>query len=137
MKKQYESITKYLPKFAEGDFGYEPEQPTMGDVFRFREWVNDFLADYHKLMQNYKKADLTHYPSLMPDPGSRPVETYTEVEAMATIIGAIRAERFCDGALSGAMQDGLIEGCLRVLEKADNGGSEAPEKRCFSLFRKG
>ena len=132
MKKQYSSITKYLPKFAEGDFGYEPEQPTMGDVFRFRDWVNDFLADYHKLTQHYKKADMTDYLSLMPEPGSRPVETYSEVEAMATIMGAIRAERFCDGALSGAMLDGLIEGCLRVLEKADS----EPETGRFSRFRR-
>lgn len=42
---------------------------------------------------------------------------------LAMIMCAIRAERFCDGALLSCLADGTIQRCLERLKKID----EAPE----------
>lgn len=40
---------------------------------------------------------------------------------MALITGAVRAERFCDGALLGFFKDGSIRKWLERLKELDNG----------------
>lgn len=40
---------------------------------------------------------------------------------MALIIGAIRAERFCNGALLGSFEDGSIRKWLERLKEIDGG----------------
>ena len=42
---------------------------------------------------------------------------------MALLLGAVRAERFCDGALLGFFEDGSIRRWLLRLREIDNGGS--------------
>ena len=42
---------------------------------------------------------------------------------MALLPGAVRAERFCDGALLGFLEDGSIIRWLLRLREIDNGGS--------------
>jgi len=38
---------------------------------------------------------------------------------LAIIMGAIRAERFCDGALLGFLKDGSLKACLKRLKDID------------------
>ena len=134
MHGKYASLTRYLPEFEKGDFGTVPEEPRIGDVFRFSGWVNDFLADYSALAEKYDKADLHAYSRYTPEELSPDkAEDFTEVEAMATIMACIRAERFCDGALSDSFRNGLIEGCVRALERADR---EAAAKRPFPFLHR-
>ena len=40
---------------------------------------------------------------------------------MALIVGAVRAERFCDGALLGFFKDGSIQKWLTRLKEIDGG----------------
>jgi hypothetical protein len=42
---------------------------------------------------------------------------------MALLLGAVRAERFCDGALLGFFEDGSIRRWLLRLREIDNGGN--------------
>ena len=44
---------------------------------------------------------------------------------LALILGAVRAERFCDGALMGFFKDGSIEKWLTRLLEIDGGNKNA------------
>ena len=41
---------------------------------------------------------------------------------MALLVGAVRAERFCDGALLGFLESGCVERWLRRLREIDGVG---------------
>ena len=43
---------------------------------------------------------------------------------MALLLGAVRAERFCDGALLGFFEDGSVNRWLLRLREIDDKGSE-------------
>ena len=88
--------------------------------------VHRFIDDVYAFSDNNKDFELTRYGEILERNGlewgtKSMSEAYvSSLDAqcvMALIMGAVRAERFCDGALLGFFKDGSIKKWLvRLLE---------------------
>ena len=76
--------------------------------------------DKHKELQNYSKI----LEDKSSEWGTRSMEAadVDKLDAqcvLALIVGAVRADRFCDGALLGFLEDGAISRWLERLKRID------------------
>ena len=133
----FERITAFLPRFKEDGYG----KPTGGRAgrgarknnarqphFVYSETVREFESAVFRFVEEREKMRLTDYLGILGDAGIRPdtdllnasdVSEYDGQTVMALIVGSIRAERFCEGALLGAFESGLIQKWLERLIEID------------------
>lgn len=106
----YESITKYLEELSSVNIG------------TFLESVQDFV-DAHPELELKRYSDILEQSGLKWDMESM---TNADVSAldgktvMALVVGAYRADRFCDGALEEFFSNGSMERWFHRLKEIDN-----------------
>ena len=137
MASKFEILTKYIQQMKDDKFGDwiidrendgTPERPIHLPFVNYSEGVESFLRDVSQFMEDNKDFDLYRYREILEDNGiewdsvsmsEADVSSLNAQCVMALIMGAIRAERFCDGALLEFFQDGSILKWLERLKEID------------------
>ena len=132
---RFQSIIKYLPLLEDDTFGVwiidrendgTPEHPIQMPFVNYSEMVHRFIDDVYDFSDNNKDFELNRYGEILERNGlewgskSMSEADVSSLDAqcvMALIMGAVRAERFCDGALLGFFKDGSIRRWLERLKE--------------------
>lgn len=142
----YESLTKYLDEFTGTEFGTwiidkkndgTPEHPLEFPFVDYSIVVDQFIQDVYSFVDNHEEMGLHSYIKILEDNGiqwSWEPMVNAEVDHLdaqciiALIYGAIRAERFCDGAILAFLKDGTIVRWLERLKTLDVDGKNVAVK---------
>ena len=134
---KFKNLTKYLPLLGDDTIGTwfvdrendgSPEHPKQMPFVQYTEMAHRFLDDVYDFMENNKDFELNHYGEILNQNGiewgskSMSEADVADKDArcvMALIMGAVRAGRFCDGALLGFFRDGSIRKWLERLKEID------------------
>lgn len=134
----FESLTKHLPAIenAEG-FGNwvvdRESKGTMDDPIKmpyvnYGMTVADVEQAIYDFVDEHPEYELTHYHDILERNGlewggqamsGADVSELDGQAVMALLLGAVRAERFCDGALLGFFGDGSMRRWLLRLKEID------------------
>lgn len=134
----FESLTKHLPAIenAEG-FGNwvvdRESKGTMDDLIKmpyvnYGTTVADVEQAIYDFVDEHPEYELTHYRDILERNGlewgsqamsGADVSELDGQAVMALLLGAVRAERFCDGALLGFFGDGSMRRWLLRLKEID------------------
>lgn len=139
---KFKALTKYIGRIAEavsygewvvdGENDGTPEHPIQVPYVNYDELVDSFVTEFYQFAAGHPEYRLGDYASILENNGLkldaaslRTVDTDTLDEQciLALIMGAIRAERFCDGALLGFFKDGSILKWLKRLKALDSGNN--------------
>lgn len=133
----YESLTKYLDEFTGTEFGTwiidkkndgTPEHPLQFPFVNYSRVVDQFIDDVFSFVDKYEEVGLCSYQKDLEENGikwnAQSMETAVVDDSdakcvVALIYGAIRAERFCDGAILAFLKDGTIVRWLERLKTLD------------------
>ena len=136
---KFENLIKYLPLLEDDNIGTwiidrendgSPEHPIQMPFVNYSEMVHDFIKDVYDF-------ELTRYGEILEKNGLEwGSKSMSEADVssldgqciMALIMGAVRAERFCDGALLGFFKDGSIKKWLERLKKIDTNNMSEEKK---------
>lgn len=132
---KFAELTKYLPLLENDNIGSwiidrendgTPEHPIQMPFVNYSEMVHRFIDDVYAFSDNNKDFELTRYGEILERNGlewgtkSMSEADVSSLDAqcvMALIMGAVRAERFCDGALLDFFKDGSIRRWLERLKE--------------------
>ena len=144
--KKFENLIKYLPLLEDDNIGTwiidrendgSPEHPIQMPFVNYSEMVHDFIKDVYDFEEKNKDFELTRYGEILKKNGLEwGSKSMSEADVssldgqciMALIMGAVRAERFCDGALLGFFKDGSIKKWLERLKKIDTNNMSEEKK---------
>ena len=144
--KKFENLIKYLPLLEDDNFGTwiidrendgSPEHPIQMPFVNYSEMVHNFIKDVYDFEEKNKDFELTRYGEILEKNGLEwGSKSMSEADVssldgqciMALIMGAVRAERFCDGALLGFFKDGSIKKWLERLKKIDTNNMSEEKK---------
>lgn len=130
----FEQLTSYIDKIASeetsGEWygGFNHKEPSFPHVL-YSVTMHRFEDDVLKFVDVHPEMDLTHYYDVLEKNGLAWDSTIMQKAdianasgqlVMALIVGAIRAERFCDGALLGFLENGCIVKWLERLKQIDD-----------------
>ena len=142
----YESLTKYLDEFTGTEFGTwifdnkndgTPEHPAQMPFLSYSTVIMHFIEDVHSFVYEYEEIGLYNYEKVLEENGIEwGMEPMVKAEVdnldaqciIALIFGAIRAERFCDGAILAFLKDGTIVRWLERLKTLDADGKNVARK---------
>lgn len=142
----YESLTKYLDEFTGTEFGTwiidkkndgTPEHPLEFPFVNYSRVVDQFIHDVYSFADNHEEMGLHSYQKVLEENGikwnAKSMETAVvdDLDAkcvVALIYGAIRAERFCDGAILAFLKDGTFVRWLERLKTLDADGKNVAAK---------
>lgn len=134
---QFGVLTKYIPLIDTDEIGHwhidrendvTPERPKQFSFIVFSEMVNHFADDVYAIVQGYPEWELNCYGQILEQNGitwesksmrGAIVEDLDARCICALLVGAVRAERFCDGALMAFFKDGSITRWLQRLKEID------------------
>lgn len=134
---QFDALTKYIPLIDNDEIGHwqidrendgTPEHPIQLPFVRFSAMVCQFTTDVGAMVEQYPELGLTHYHEILEQNGIKwgsksmsgaIVEDLDARCVCALLVGAVRAERFCDGALMAFFKDGSITRWLQRLKEID------------------
>ncbi|WP_160674082.1 DUF6508 domain-containing protein [Clostridium sp. C8-1-8] len=129
---KFDILTKYIPMIQWDSFGEwvidkendgTLEHPIHMPFVGYSEMVNNFIKDVYNFEESNKDMELNRYGDIlkanglewdMDDMKKVDVSTLNAQCVLALIMGAVRAERFCDGALLDFFKCGCI---LKWLER--------------------
>lgn len=132
MTKKFAELTAFIPRIKDDKYGEwiidrendgTPEHPIQFPFVHYSRVVDEFVDTLYKYCEAHPEFEHTSYghtlESLGIDWDSTSMEQadVSNIDAkgvIALLIGAVRAERFCDGALLGFFEEGSI---LRWLER--------------------
>ena len=131
----FESLTKHLPAIENtegfGNWVVDRESKgTMNDPIKmpYGTTVADVEQAIYDFVDEHPEYELTHYRDILERNGlewDSQAMSGTDVSeldgraVMALLLGAVRAERFCDGALLGFFGDGSMRRWLLRLKEID------------------
>ncbi len=136
---KFDNLTKYLSQLSDDSFGTwiidrendgSPEHPIQMPFVNYSELVLNFIDDVMRVVDQEHEMQLTHYGKILESNGiewgsksmsAADVSKADVICVLALLVGAIRAERFCDGALLGFFKDGSIRKWLERLKEIDEG----------------
>ena len=136
---KFAELTKYLPLLEDDNIGTwiidrendgTPEHPIQMPFVNYSEMVHRFIDDVYDFSDNNKDFELTRYGEILERNGlewgsksmsEADVSSLDTQCVMALIMGAVRAERFFDGALFSFFKDGSIRRWLERLKELDTG----------------
>ncbi|NLJ95853.1 MAG: hypothetical protein GX321_01760 [Clostridiales bacterium] len=136
---KFDILIKYIPTFAEDSFGEwvidnendgTPERPIQMPFVGYSDMVDSFIRDVYTFEERYKDMELTRYDDILKDNGlewstksmkNADVSILNAQCVLALIMGAVRAERFCDGALLDFFKSGCILKWLERLNELSKG----------------
>ena len=139
--QKFQSLTKYIFLFSEDDYGTwvidRENDGTKGHPFQlpfvnYSKVVLRFTSDLSAFIHEHPEFALNRYSEILEKNGLKwDGESMREADVsdkdaqcvLALILGAVRAERFCDGALMGFFKDGSIEKWLKRLLEIDGGNN--------------
>mgnify|MGYP006781790899 FL=1 len=137
MTRKFESLTKYIQQLKDDKFGDwvidrendgTPEHPIHMPFVNYSENVDFFRKDVWRFMEENEDMELNRYRDILNENGIEwGSDSMSEADVsflnaqcvMALIMGAIRAERFCDGALLDFFENGSILKWLERLKEID------------------
>ena len=129
---KFDILTKYISIIQTDSIGEfvidkendgTPEHPIQMPFVGYSEMVHNFIDDVYTFEKSNKDMELTRYGEILKDNGlewdsesmkSADISNLNLQCVMALIMGAVRAERFCDGALLDFFKSGYI---LKWLER--------------------
>ena len=132
---KFENLIKYLPLLEDDNFGTwiidrendgTLKHPIQMPFVNYSEMVHNFIKDVYDFEEKNKDFELTRYGEILEKNGLEwGSKSMSEADVssldgqciMALIMGAVRAERFCDGALLGFFKDGSIKKWLERLKE--------------------
>ena len=133
----YESLTKYLLEFPGDEKGMwvidkendgTPEHPIQMPYVNYSMLARNFTDDVYSFVDKHQEMGLCSYAEILKENGiewsmdsmsTAVVENLDAKCVLAMILGAVRAERFCDGALLGFFENGSIARWIERLKKLD------------------
>ena len=134
---RFDTLTKYIPLIDNDEIGHwyvdrendgTPEHPIQLPFVIFSEMVNQFTMDVGAVVEKYPELELRKYHQILEENGiqwgskSMSGAIVEDLDARcicALLVGAVRAERFCDGALMVFFKDGSITRWLQRLKEID------------------
>ena len=135
----FEPLTKHIPELQSSPFGHWNEQPKDADGSKEHPYVwphviyapeiCQLMDDIYAFAKAHPEFEHTRYSEILEEYGfSWGVDSMSNADVsnkdakfvIALLIGAMRAERFCDGALLDFLSNGSIEKWLRRLEEIDD-----------------
>ena len=129
---KFDILTQYISMIQTDNIGEfvidkendgTPEHPIQMPFVGYSEMVHNFIDDVYTFEKSNKDMELTRYGEILKDNGlewdsesmkSADISNLNLQCVMALIMGAVRAERFCDGALLDFFKSGYI---LKWLER--------------------
>ena len=132
---RFDILVKYIPMIQANSFGEwvidkendgTPEHPIQMPFVGYSEMVNNFIDDVYTFEESNKDMELTRYGDILKDNGlewgtesmkNADVSNLNAQCVLALIMGAVRAERFCDGALLDFFKSGCM---LKWLDRLNN-----------------
>ena len=129
---KFDILTKYINRIQAGSLGKwvidkendgTPEHPIQMPFVDYSEMVHNFIDDVYTFEKSNKDMELTRYGEILKDNGlewdsesmkSADISNLNLQCVLALIMAAVRAERFCDGALLDFFKSGYI---LKWLER--------------------
>lgn len=137
-REQFAVLTKYINELEEAEvFGEwvvdrkndgSPERPIQFPFVNFSKVSDMFVVEFYKFSERHPEYELQQYGDILERNGLEwdnalmrraDVENLDEQVILALMMGAIRAERFCDGALLGFFEDGYMLKWLKRLKEID------------------
>ena len=135
----YESLTQLIPELCEDEYGTwiidHESKGTLDDPIQmpfvgYSHVVNELEKAIYAFVSEHPDYELTKYSEIMESNGLK-WESRSMSEAdvsnadgklvMALLVGALRADRFCEGALLGFLKDGSVVRWLERLKEIDEG----------------
>ena len=136
---KFKVFTKYIGKisdiesfgewFADRKNDGTLEHPIQMPFVNFNDLVDLFADEFYQFSESHPEYQLTRYGSILERNGlnwgdekmrNADVDSLDAKCILALIMGAIRAERFCDGALLSFFKDGFIVKWLKRLKDIDD-----------------
>ena len=135
--KQFEKLTQYISQIDNDEIGRWQidrendgtlEHPIQAPFVIYSEMINNFVHDVYALVDQYPEWELNHYGQILEENGlqwgkdSMSEAIVEDLDARcvcALLVGAVRAERFCDGALMSFFKNGSITRWLNRLKAID------------------
>ena len=132
---KFDILTRYIPIIQADSIGElvidnendgTLEYPIQMPFVDYSEMVDNFIDDVYAFEESNKDMELTRYGDILNDNGlewdsetmeSADVSNLNAQCVLALIMGAVRAERFCDGALLDFFKSGCI---LKWLERLNS-----------------
>ena len=140
MAEIYKKLTDYIPFIEDDKFGEwiidrendgTMEHPIQFPFVSYSEMVRKFERDVYEFMEEHPEYGLNRYGEILEQNhiewgtksmNEAKLDALDGKTIMALLMGAVRAERFCDGALLGFFEDGAISKWLKRLEEIDKEG---------------
>ena len=135
--RRFDALTKYIPLIDSDEIGHwhidrendgTPEHPRQFPFVVFSEMVNHFIDDIYAVVEESPELELNRYGQILEQNGIKwesnsmsgaIVEDLDARCICALLVGVVRAERFCDGALMSFFKDGSIARWLNRLKEID------------------
>lgn len=135
----YEELTDILGELPQEEYGHwimdhkndgSPEHPIQMPFVSYSGLVRKFMDAVFSFVKNHPEHGLNQYRDILEQNGIEwgsaamdavDVSDKDGICVMALLLGAVRAERFCDGALLGFFQKGSIQRWLERLKEIDGG----------------
>lgn len=118
-ENKYESITKYINQFNRKTFGKLTEQTGEGTKekpYIMRHFIYDSdVSDFKQEFYNLDIADKNYIENITPIKEKK-IADLSESELITKLTFFIRGDRFCEGCLRGALEDGTICEILQRLK---------------------
>lgn len=134
----YEDLTKYLSMLEDSKYGEWGPKEQRGDGTRenpyqmlcvsYDRTVHSFIQDVYKFHEEHPEYNLGRYSEILEQNGiewgSKSMEDFDVANAdgrcvMGLLMGAVRAERFCDGVLLSFFKKNIIQNWLYRLKLLD------------------
>lgn len=143
----YESLTAFIDKLKEDSVGEwivdkendgTPEHPIQMPFVAYSKVVTQFEKEVYSLKETHPELELNQYSLILErndikwqkqSMATADVSKMDGQGVMALIMAAVRAERFCDGALKGFFENGAIEKWLLRLKEIDENDGEKKFER--------
>ncbi len=125
---KYEKLFKYIEPLSEKDIGELVASYTRNGIvhlpfYRYSKDVMDFIVEVHNVA---KEANEMNYAEILEENNINwssssmsgvDIKELSSKVLFALILAAVRADRFCEGALFGFLREGTIQKWLRQLKK--------------------
>ena len=133
----YQTLTAYLSEIENDSFGEgiidknndnTSEYPVQMPFVKYSEMVHHFIDDIYLFVENHPEYELNRYSDILTENNiewknesmqKADVSVLDGKCIMALLLGAVRSERFCDGALLSFFKSGAIAKWLLRLKELD------------------
>lgn len=131
---QFEILTKYIPMLQEDHIGEwvidqendgTDERPIQMPFVNYSETVQRLIDDVYTFAEQHQEMELTHYREILKENGIEwgtndmehvDISNLNAQCVLALMMGALRAERFSEGAIFNFFKSGNMLECLERLD---------------------